>query len=186
MGAVRTEPGAQPRWRRWPDSCTRRPSAAMRRPRRFSRSAAAGTGANWSRPRTARWPFRPRSALPVSYSGGVFGIGALVTGPFASALQAAGAALRSGRAALCTRDRRGALRRQVLRPGARSPAALERLSTQSGRTRRRGLRSAPRSASVQSGQLRLGRANWRWPCSRSAPRWRRRAPRACRPSGRTK
>jgi len=67
--------------------------------------------------------------VPVSYSGGVFGIGALVTGPFTSALQAAGSHYDLLRprfvpvigAALYAAKRCG----QSL-----SPAALERLSSQ--------------------------------------------------------
>jgi N-acetylglucosamine kinase-like BadF-type ATPase len=67
--------------------------------------------------------------VPVSYSGGVFGIGALVTGPFASALHATGARyeLLTPRFAPVI----GAALYAARRCGqALSPAALERLSSQ--------------------------------------------------------
>jgi N-acetylglucosamine kinase-like BadF-type ATPase len=67
--------------------------------------------------------------VPVSYSGGVFGIGALVTGPFAAALQASGSYydLVTPRFAPAV----GAALYAAKRNGqALSAAALERLSTQ--------------------------------------------------------
>ncbi len=92
-------------------------------------------------------------------------------------------ALRSGHAALCTRHRRGALRRSALRPAFKSGGDGAALGS-SGRPAASGLKPATFSGRTipSAGPC---RASCRWPCTRSAPRSRLRGHRAFRPSRRT-